>query len=143
MIPPFRFRPLQAEDIPDLRALWQRSPGLGLSAADEPAPLERFFLRNPNCSFGAYAQNWGRLVGTCLGGHDGRRGFLYHVAVDPEFQRQGVGREVVLKVLGALKGQGVGKVHALVFEDNPAGAAFWQALGAVRRRDVGLFSFSF
>ncbi|MFC3085844.1 hypothetical protein [Tabrizicola soli] len=65
-------RPFRPEDIPAARALWQAMPGVGLSTADEPTALTTFLARNPGTCFVTVAQ--GRLTGTILVGHDGRRG---------------------------------------------------------------------
>jgi ribosomal protein S18 acetylase RimI-like enzyme len=131
-------RPFCPEDIPAARALWQATPGVGLSAADEPAALERFVTRNPGTSFVAESQ--GRLTGTILVGHDGRRGLIHHLAVAEGQRRTGLGRRLVAAGLAALQAQGIDKCHLMVFADNADGAAFWTAIGATRRNELTLYS---
>jgi ribosomal protein S18 acetylase RimI-like enzyme len=80
------------------------------------------------------------LVGTSLCGSDGRRGYLYHVAVDPEFRRRGIGATLASSSLEALRASGVRKCHLFVLADNVDGAAFWRAAGWTARGDIAVFS---
>lgn len=131
-------RPFLATDIPSARALWQATPGVGLSAADAPDALEAFLARNPGTSF--VAESAGCLSGTILVGHDGRRGLIHHLAVATDQRRTGLGRALVEAGLAALHAQGIGKCHLMVFADNAEGAAFWTAIGATRRAELDLYS---
>lgn len=131
-------RPFLATDIPAARALWQATPGVGLSSADEPAALQAFLGRNPGTSF--VAESAGRLSGTILVGHDGRRGLIHHLAVATDQRRTGLGRALVEAGLAALHAQGIGKCHLMVFVDNAEGAVFWTAIGATRRAELDLYS---
>jgi N-acetylglutamate synthase len=87
-------RPMVVEDIPAALLLWQGLPGIGLRDADSPRALAKYLARNPACSFVAVTEA-GVLAGVSLAGHDGRRGYLHHVAVRPEYRRQGLGRQLV------------------------------------------------
>ena len=131
-------RPFLPQDIPVARALWQATPGVGLSAADEPAALAAFLTRNPTTCFVAVAQ--GGLAGTILVGHDGRRGLIHHLAVATDSRRSGLGRRLVEAGLAALHAQGIDKCHLMVFTDNAGGAAFWTGIGATRRDELALYS---
>jgi N-acetylglutamate synthase len=125
-------------DYGDALALWKRCPGVGLSPADEPGPLGAFLVRNPGLSFAAW--EGGRLVGTSLCGSDGRRGYLYHVAVDPACRRRGIGALLASASLDSLAATGVMKCHLFVLADNESGAAFWRAAGWTPRGDIAVFS---
>jgi len=128
-------------DIPAARAFWTRMPGLSLSASDEPAALRRFLARNPGLSWLAVEDE--RLAATVLAGHDGRRGLLYHLAVDPAFQGRGLSTELTRRALAGLAEQGVERVYALALATNEPGLAFWAHAarsGWGRRDDVLLFS---
>jgi len=134
-------RPLTDTDIPAAREFWATIPGLGLSSADEPAALSAFFSRNPDLSWGAFDGD--RLAATVLAGHDGRRGFLYHLAVSTFDRGQGLSTELMSRALGGLAGCGIAKVHAFVLSDNTQGLAFWASAarrGWSRRGDILLFS---
>lgn len=131
-------RPFRPGDIPAARALWEATPGVGLSTADEPQALTAFLVRNPGTSF--VAETTGRIIGTILVGHDGRRGLIHHLAVATDQRRAGLGRALVAAGLSALRGQGIDKCHLMVFADNAEGARFWTAVGATRRGELDLYS---
>jgi ribosomal protein S18 acetylase RimI-like enzyme len=127
-------RPMVEEDIVAALQLWQGLPGIGLRDADSPPALARYLHRNPGCSF--VAESDGKLVGVSLAGHDGRRGYLHHVAVSEAFRKQGIGRKLVAECLAALKREGIEKVNFWVKADNALGLAFWNRVGGRERRDL-------
>jgi ribosomal protein S18 acetylase RimI-like enzyme len=98
-----------------------------LSHGDSPEQLERYLLRNPGLSQAALLGE--ELVGAVLAGHDGRRGLLYHLAVQPSAQGSGVGRRLVDLCLEGLKAAGITRVLILVLQDNEAGRSFWNRQG--------------
>ena len=67
------------------------------------------------------------IVGVALCGHDGRRGYIYHLAVDPNFQRRGLGKRLLDECLQGLRGAGVTRVLVMVAKDNPRGRDFWRS----------------
>ena len=131
----FTLRPMVEEDIPAALALWQGLPGIGLRDADSPAALARYLRRNPGCSFVALTQS-GELVGVSLAGHDGRRGYLHHVAVALAYRKQGLGRELVERCAAALKAEGIEKINLWVKANNTTGLAFWNRVGGRERTDI-------
>ena len=135
----FTLRPMGDEDIPAALALWQGLPGIGLRDADSPAALAKYLRRNPGCSFVALTDA-GELAGVSLAGHDGRRGYLHHVAVADRFRKLGLGRELVERCATALKAEGIEKINFWVKADNATGLAFWNRLGARERDDLVVVS---
>ena len=119
-------------------ALWQTAEGVGLSEADSRDGIAAFLERNPGLSFVAFNQE--QLVGVILAGHDGRRGYIHHLAVSPTRRRQGIGRALVAHSLAALERAGIGKCHLFVFRENEAALAFWQNTGWIERVDLGMWS---
>ncbi len=75
------------------------------------------------------AEAAGRLAGTIMVGHDGHRGWVYYVAVDPAHRRDGLGRALMRHAEAFLAAQGVPKIMLLIRETNSAVAAFYQRLG--------------
>jgi N-acetylglutamate synthase len=124
--------------IPGALALWQRSPGIGLSGADRPDRLAAYLARNPRSSFVAIDGN--ELVGTVLCGHDGRRGLIHHLVVTPSHQRMGLARSLLRAGLQALRRAHIDKCYLLVIKSNEPGLAFWRAVGADERVSLSLFS---
>lgn len=123
--------------IPAAVKLWKRTPGLGLSEADEPKNLRKFLARNPGLSL--VAMDTLGLVGTVMAGHDGRRGFLYHLAVDGAYQRQGLGTKLVERALASLRTEGITQVRVFVKADNKTGKTFWSKTRWTERTDLALF----
>lgn len=131
-------RIFEASDHEDTHALWSRTPGVGLSTADNREQVIGFLQRNPGMSF--VATTGGKVVGTVLCGHDGRRGLIHHLVVDAEHRRRGVASRLVNRALGALRAALIEKCHLMVFKYNPHGLAFWSRIGATRRQELALFS---
>lgn len=128
-------RAMTMEDYDKVYELWACTPGVGLSASDDArAGIERFLRRNPCSCF--VAQEGGRLAGTILSGHDGRRGHIYHAAVHPDYRRRGVGRALVHAAMEALKAEGIAKTMLVVFKANAGGNEFWESLGFTVRDDL-------
>ena len=74
-------------DYPQVYALWRSTPGMGLNNLDDSEEgITRYLQRNPTTCF--VAEEAGALIGTVLSGHDGRRAFIYHLAVAAPYRRQ-------------------------------------------------------
>lgn len=131
-------REMAAKDYDEAVALWKASPGIGLSDSDSREGVARFLKANPGLSFVACQGD--RLVGVVLCGHDGRRGYITHLAVDREAQGTGLGRELVDRCLEALRRDRIQKCHLFVFTDNDGARAFWKATGWTERVELTLFS---
>jgi N-acetylglutamate synthase len=134
----FEIRPMVVTDISPALALWMGMPGITLREADTPAMLERYLIRNPGMRLVAMSAD--RLAGVVLAGHDGRRGYLHHVAVHETFRRRGLGRSLVEQCLGALSSEGILKCHIFVNADNADGKVFWKRLGWSERPGINLMS---
>jgi N-acetylglutamate synthase len=119
-------------------SLWQQCEGVGLGSADQPTSIGRFLHRNPGLSL--VATSGDIVVGAILCGHDGRRGYLHHLAVSDSFRRMGVGSELVNRALKNLRIEGITKCHLFVFEDNLQGKLFWSSNGWKSREDIGIMS---
>jgi ribosomal protein S18 acetylase RimI-like enzyme len=126
------------DDYDAVLALWQACEGVGLSESDSREGTCRFLERNPKLSRVAVAGS--RIVGAVLAGHDGRRGLIHHLAVDPSVRRQGIARRLVESCLDGLRRAGIDKCHVFVFSDNGAAKAFFEVLGATGRLELCVFS---
>lgn len=134
----FEIRCFAPGDYDAVRALWKTIDGLGLSSADTREAITAFLRRNPELSLVAAAD--GAVIGALLVGHDGRRGYLHHLAVAPNARGRGVGQSLVDEGLRRLALAGIEKTHLFVFEDNAGGQQFWTAVGADERRELKLYS---
>jgi len=133
-----RILPFTEEHIPGALELWGETEHIGLSSADEPNALTAFLARNPGLSF--VATDVGAIVGTVLCGHDGRRGYVHHLAVASSERRNHLGRSLLDHSLEALRRAGITKCHAFVFHANPYAEHFWQPEGWMRRNDLLVYS---
>lgn len=123
---------MQAADYDQVHALWLRTEGLSrLETRDE---LNRYLERNPGLSQVASCD--GRIVGAVLCGHDGRRGYLYHLAVERAHRGQGLARRLVARCLERLAEAGIGRCSLQVYSANESGREFWKRLGWTARTDV-------
>jgi putative acetyltransferase len=130
--------PFTMEAYDRVFALWQQCEGVGLSDADSPSSIQAYLSRNPGMSFIATAG--GEVVGAVLCGHDGRRGYIHHLAVHPQSRRRSLGRWLVERCLGALQRAGIQKCHIFIFKQNEAGIAFWKSVGWAPRNDISVIS---
>lgn len=128
-------RNMQLDDYDSVYALWLSCPGMGLNNLDDSREgITKYLARNPDTCFVAVED--GRIIGSFLTGHDGRRGYISHTAVSPSHQRQGIGKQLVEVALDALKQQDINKVNLVVFARNEKGNAFWEKMGFTQRPDL-------
>jgi len=133
-----RFEELKIEDYQEIYDLWSKTPGVGLSKADSYDNIQRFLLRNEGMSF--VCRYGDKIIATILCGHDGRRGFIYHLAVEEGYRRWGIGGTLVEKCLQKLKEVGIDKCHIFVYLKNEPGNAFWSAKGWMKRDDLFVYT---
>ena len=108
-------------------ALWQRVEGLEIAEGDDRESVAQFLVRNPSLS--RVATDGSAIIGVALCGHDGRRGYIYHLAVDPTYQARGLGKRLMDECLGGLRRSGLKRALILVANDNPRGRKFWRRYG--------------
>ncbi len=132
------YRLMTIDDYAMVVDLWENTPGIGLSSADERESIAAFLDHNPGLSFIAYDGD--QLVGTSLAGNDGRRGYLHHVVVAGQYRGQGIGAALVQRSLEALHAAGIRKAHLFVVKDNEIGQHFWRNHGWQERVELVMFS---
>jgi ribosomal protein S18 acetylase RimI-like enzyme len=136
-IPDYRFQPMEKGDLAEVIQFWQGMEGIGLSESDSYSVLSFYLQRNPGLSW--VARNRDReLIGAVLCGHDGRRGFLHHLAVARDCRRKGIGRALVERCLSSLRELKILKCNVFLFSNNPEGEFFWRGMGWKRREDLCL-----
>ena len=108
---------------------------MGLNTLDDSREgIESYLKRNPTTCF--IAKDGKRVIGVILSGHDGRRGYIYHIAVEIAERGRGIGKELVDKAIEALKKEGIHKVALVVFDKNEIGNKFWEGIGFEERKDL-------
>ncbi len=129
---------MTAADYDACLTLWRGMEGIGLSDADSRDGIGAFLSRNPGLS--VVARLGGEVVGAVLCGHDGRRGYLHHLAVAPPARGRGIARAMVERCLAGLAVAGILKCHIFVHHENHSGERFWRRLGWRERTDLKLMS---
>ena len=129
------FRLMQISDYDSIYNLWINTPGMGLNSVDDSKEgIEKFLKRNPATCF--VAEKDSKIVGVIMAGNDGRRGYIYHTAVLPEFRGKHVAKTLVENAMAALEKEGITKVALVVFEKNKNGNSFWEKIGFTVRNDL-------
>ncbi len=128
-------REMTITDYDKIYNLWKSCSGMGLNNIDDSKEgIQKFLNRNPDTCFVAEEEK--ELIGAILVGNDGRRGYIYHTAVKPSDQRNGIGTQLVNTALEALKNIGIIKVALVVFDRNEDGNGFWEKQGFTARGDL-------
>jgi ribosomal protein S18 acetylase RimI-like enzyme len=113
-------------DVAEVVALWQRC---GLTRPwNDPAGDIALARRNPNSTV-LVGREGGEIVATAMVGHDGHRGWVYYVAVDPDCRMKGFGRAMMDAAEASLRAAGVPKLQLLVRRENAKAGAFYQSIG--------------
>jgi ribosomal protein S18 acetylase RimI-like enzyme len=134
--PLFHLEPMTPADHAAVLALWNGCEGV--RASETPEELARILARNPDLC--PVARVGGVLAGAVLCGHDGRRGYLYHLGVAPEFRRLGIATALVEHCLGRLAAQGITRCTIFLIRGNAAGEAFWRKGGWFERTELVAFA---
>ncbi len=109
-------------------ALWESSgPGIRLSPSDSPEKIKHKLERDPDLFL--VAEEDGQVIGAVLGGYDGRRGIVYHLAVRRDERNKGVGRSLMQELETRLRDKGCIKYYLLVTKDNPEAVDFYEHMG--------------
>lgn len=129
------FRKMMIEDYDAVYALWLSCKGMGLNNLDDSREgIETFIRRNPDTCFVACREE--KVVGCIMAGNDGRRGYIYHVAVCSEERNKGIAAKLVKRAEQAMVELGIHKMALVVFERNDSGNAFWERQGYTVRNDL-------
>lgn len=127
------------DDYDEVYEMWQTTSKRALSNADSQEQIERYLDRNKGMSQVAVID--GKIVGTVLAGHDGRRGFIHHMAVMPQYRRKHIGHSLANKAIEKITAEGIDKTHIFCYQNNETGQDFWSDFGFKKRDDVFVYSF--
>ncbi|MGN0427429.1 MAG: GNAT family N-acetyltransferase [Agathobacter sp.] len=129
-----KIRKMLIEDYEKVYELWMSCTGMGLNNLDDSKEgIEKFLNRNPDTCFVAQEDT---IIGVIMAGNDGRRGYIYHTAVHPEYRKRGIAGQLVEKAMESLENLGIHKVALVVFDRNEVGNTFWEKQGFTVRNDL-------
>ena len=133
-------RTMSIDDYPQMKALWMTISGFGIRTIDDSLDgVTTFLKRNPTTSIVAVKD--GEIVGTIMGGHDGRTASFYHVCVKKELRRQGIGTAMAVAAMRALQAEKINKITLIAYKKNEIGNNFWHKSGWVEREDINTYDF--
>lgn len=134
-------REMKLADYEGVYALWKTIKGFGIRSMDDSKEgVERFIKRNPTTSI--VAESEGKIIGAILCGHDGRRGCFYHVCVQEEYRKHGIGKQMAVEAMRALQREHINKVCLIAFKNNEVGNSFWKSVGWTFREDLNYYDFT-
>ena len=113
------------DDYQDVFKLWENAgDGIQLRKSDRVEEIEKKLLRDPDLFLVAVLNE--ELVGAILGGFDGRRGMMYHLAVDEQFRKIGVATQLVSELESRLRAKGCIRYYLLVTKNNENAIKFYE-----------------
>jgi ribosomal protein S18 acetylase RimI-like enzyme len=131
-------REFKMSDWEDAWEIWEKELKDSNDNSWDKKNVESFINRNPGLSSVAIVD--GKLAGTVMCGYDGRRGYIYHLAVSNTKKRNGIGTALMGVAISKLKEAGAGKVHLMILAENECAKIFYDKLGFKRRNDITLMS---
>lgn len=127
----FRF----PQDYPQVDDLWNSiEKGVSLGRSDGPDGIQKMLAYDPGMFL--VAEEDGQIVGTVIGGFDGRRGLIYHLAVRASSRGQGIGSRLMEEIETRLRSKGCSRCYLLVTSDNPEGMRYYEKHGWERMDSV-------
>ena len=131
----YKIRKMNIEDYAAIVTLWKNTPGIRFSEEDDSRKAIKLFLeKNPHTCF--VAEHDGAVMGTIMGGSDGRRGHIYHLMVSHEYRNNGIGKKLLDKTEREFRREGISKIFLLTFRKNRTGNRFWNNNGYGIRTDL-------
>jgi ribosomal protein S18 acetylase RimI-like enzyme len=122
----YKIKAMNIKDYKEIVNLWKNTEGVVLHYRDDSRKcINKFLKRNPKTCFVVQHKSK-EIIGTIMGGNDGRRGLIYHLVIKPEHRRHGLGRKLLEKAEKGFKKEGIGKIYLLVLKKNKTGNIFWE-----------------
>jgi ribosomal protein S18 acetylase RimI-like enzyme len=122
--------------------LWKGiEAGVSVGRSDTPEEIQKKLKRDPDLFLVAELER--EIVGTVIGGYDGRRGLIYHLAVRQDLRKQGLGASLLNEVEKRLQAKGCLKSYLLIVADNEPAAQFYENRGWREMKEVRIFGKEF
>lgn len=118
--------------------LWKKA-GISMGSSDSKEEIESMLERNPNLFLIGKIKE--KIIAIVMGGFDGRRGYVHHLAVDPIHQKKGYGKMMMHDLISEFHRIGVHKIHLFIERQNQAVVDFYSNLGWQMRDDLIMMSF--
>ncbi len=125
-VQPLAITPIDDADVADVAALWQTC---GLTRPWNDPTADIALARRGSNAAVLIGRDGGSIAATVLVGHDGHRGWVYYLAVDPDHRQKGYGRVMMDAAERWLRECGIEKLQLMVRPDNKSVKSFYQSLG--------------
>lgn len=129
---------LSIKDYDRILEIWKQTE-LSVGSSDTKKQVKRMIERNPRLCFVGKIDK--KIVGVVMGGFDGRRGYVHHLAVDPDYQNKGFGKLIMEELMERFKKLKIHKVHLFVEKRNEKVINFYNNLGWNLRDDLIMMSY--
>ena len=126
------------ENYENVVQLWKKTD-LTITSSDSREEIKRMLEWNPE--FLLITKIDEKVIGVVMGGFDGRRGYVHHLAIDPKYQKKGFGRLLIDELMKRFREKKIHKVHLFIEKRNKGVISFYQKLGWVMRNDLVMMSF--
>jgi len=126
------------DDYDQIIDIWEKA-GINVGSSDTKEEIEKMLNRNP--SLFLVGKMNGKIIAVVLGGYDGRRGYVHHLAVDPEYQNKGYGKKLMDELMFRFKKKKAHKIHLFIERYNRSVIDFYKKLGWEIRDDLVMMSF--
>ena len=121
----YKIKKMDIKNYQEIIKLWKNTEGIGINDYDDSRrSIKKFIEKNPNTCF--VAENNNEIIGTVMGGNDGRRGIIYHLMVKPEHRKNGIGKKLLDKAENGLRKEGINRIYLFVHRENKIGNRFWK-----------------
>ncbi len=120
-------REMKIEDYDKVYIFWKSIDGLEIDESDTLENIAAYLKRNPRLSYLAIQDD--QIIGTIKCGQDGRRGYIYHMAVDIKYRKQGLAKELYSICIEELKRQGIFRCNIYILDSNTDALSFWHHNG--------------
>jgi ribosomal protein S18 acetylase RimI-like enzyme len=118
--------------------LW-KDAGISVGSSDSKTEIEKMFDKNPDLFL--IGRKKEKIIAVVMGGFDGRRGYIHHLAVDPEHQKKGYGKEIIDRLVEIFRQKEIHKVHLFIEKANNKVITFYKKLGWELRKDLTMMSY--
>jgi len=133
-------REMLINDYEYILELFQQTPSITIREADSKKSTENYLLRNSSLNFVALEDEV--IIACVMCGHDGRRGYLQHLVVHPQFRKQGIGEKLFTQCIKQLQKLGIEKTHIFVFKNNDQANLFWKNKKWKFRDELNMYSYN-
>lgn len=122
-----KIREIEISDFPKIYTLWKEAGLVVDNFEKEKQEFIQIITLNPTSCFVVDKAN--KIIGSCLGAFNGRRGWIYHLAIQPEYQNYGYGEMIFKKTEKALLKKGAKKILLGVAFTNKTVVPFYEKQG--------------